>query len=162
MAEVSIANVLLVRPECEIAFELHDRQDGRGLKLSLFGGRVDPGDASPLDAIVREIGEETNLSVQPDELICITRLRVPATVSRRGDTLDYHLFGAILPFGPDGTTRLNDLKAIEDGSAREWLTPHVALEDPRLTGVARFVLNTINAVEENAELWQTLFRYSSK
>lgn len=70
MAEFTCAGVLLVDAEGNLITQHRDDKPGinsPGL-ASFFGGTLEPEDASPLAAAVREINEETNLNLQAANL----------------------------------------------------------------------------------------------
>ncbi|HKX73634.1 MAG TPA: NUDIX domain-containing protein [Candidatus Saccharimonadales bacterium] len=70
MAEFNCAGVLLIDPEGNLITQHRDDKPGinsPGL-ASFFGGTLEPEDASPLAAAVREINEETNLNLTEADL----------------------------------------------------------------------------------------------
>ncbi len=81
---LEIASVALVLPDGRLVFQ---RRDGNTKvspnKVGFFGGKIEQGE-TPLEAIVREIGEETSLSVTPEQF---TKVATYESSEKR-----YHMF----------------------------------------------------------------------
>ncbi|MEV6860893.1 NUDIX domain-containing protein [Streptosporangium subroseum] len=96
---------------------------GEGL-WSVPGGRVEPGE-SDVEAVAREVLEETGLSIVPG--------RLAGTVDRPGPgdvVYEIRDYLAALPDGSDGTPR-----AGSDAADARWFTPDELVRLPLTTGL---------------------------
>ncbi|WP_371783092.1 NUDIX hydrolase [Streptosporangium subroseum] len=96
---------------------------GEGL-WSVPGGRVEPGE-SDVEAVAREVLEETGLNIVPG--------RLAGTVDRPGPggvVYEIRDYLAALPDGSDGT-----LRAGSDAADARWFTPDELVRLPLTTGL---------------------------
>ena len=86
-----IAQIILVRKDGALIMQHRDDKPGitNPGAIAAFGGTVEPGE-TPLQAAVREISEETNLQVRPEDLDFFGTY--PKTVARHGEDGQVHYF----------------------------------------------------------------------
>ena len=108
--------------ECESKILLLHRHDNKteGNKWGLPGGKVDKGDKDEKEAMLRELKEETGLSVEEDGLSYYRTF----FVSHREYNYFYHYFNYQLEELPSILISENEHKAYR------WLTPEEALSLP--------------------------------
>ncbi|MFV0533513.1 MAG: NUDIX hydrolase [Cumulibacter sp.] len=112
---------------------------------TLPGGGIDHGE-HPDDAVVREVYEETSLSVRVRSVVTVTSLHVIGK-NRAGVLEDFQGVGIIYLVDADSDADLDSLRVVEENSSTdlvEWV-PLDLLTERELTNVARAGL-TVAAV----------------
>jgi 8-oxo-dGTP diphosphatase len=100
----------------------HDPEAGR---WSLPGGRIEPGE-SDAEALIREMREETGLTVEPGPLVgAVERPGAPGTV------LDIRDYAATVTGGT--------LSAGDDAADARWVPPEEVPDWPLTTGLAEIL-----------------------
>jgi len=113
------ATVVLIRPDCGVFLMRRLRGMAFGGMWAFPGGALEQGE-SPAQAAVRELHEETGVSVEQDSLVPWHRWLTPVFEPRRFDT---YFYLAALPDGQE--------PHLPDGEADQvrWLTPARALTE---------------------------------
>lgn len=75
---------------------MSQRSLGGAVLIGCFGGKRNPQETY-LQAIVREIGEETNLSLEPGQYTCIDHVDVPADATTGSQAVHGEVYAADVP-----------------------------------------------------------------
>lgn len=138
---VHVAAVALVLPDKRLVLQRRDRNtmDAPG-KLSLFGGRIHVGE-NPHDAAVRELREETSLTVNRTDIHPIGKLTLPASISAGARNITFHVYSMKIT---DPDFEVHEGMGAEIYSIRSLLSRK---------DVSSSTMYTVNKIKEN-NLWR--------
>lgn len=105
-----------------------DKNIGAAGMIGFFGGKLEPGE-SPLQAVCREIGEETSLVLDPETGTFQGEVDVPSDMYNQTIKVHANVFDFAVPEGIEATASDGDLilmTAQELAEARSRLTPATA------------------------------------
>lgn len=92
MADRQIATIVLWLPNKKLVVQRRDNNAPTSPNMiGFFGGNIEPGE-SPEEAMIREIGEETNLQLTIGDITKIASIT--------SDQVDVHIFQAQIPAPP--------------------------------------------------------------
>jgi 8-oxo-dGTP pyrophosphatase MutT (NUDIX family) len=130
----NLALAVLVLPDTRVVLQRRSQNPAITApgKLGLFGGHIEPGESS-LEAVQRELHEETSLSFDPAQLEHLMHYELTAEQTGRDD-MQYELY--LLPIEHD------DFKVFE-GDGAEAYSAEAALQRDDLSLVTRYVLEQL-------------------
>jgi 8-oxo-dGTP pyrophosphatase MutT (NUDIX family) len=125
MREVDIAMALITQID---TYHLQDRtgpkEIGAAGLVGCFGGKIKEGE-TPLEAIARELPEETNITVSPNDLRPMDEFTVDSDHQNEAVKVNVKVFGLLLPYG---------LKVhAKEGKLVSWQQEDITANEERLT-----------------------------